>query len=175
MTWKSFHRRGETLRAVTAAADRRLDGRLPWDVDGVPEAFADELDLLGALQLRWHTRLSGHLEREVQRSPMDLERAVVTAWEATAAELPGIRAVLDRYRAEPLDATMAEALRTATTKEHTMLAVTAGLASARESRAARVGARLEQQARASWTAPLRHRGQHARPRLLDRLRSALAA
>ena len=33
------------------------------DVEGVGEAFADELDLLGALQLRWHTRLAGHIER----------------------------------------------------------------------------------------------------------------
>ena len=175
MTWKSFHRRGETLRAVTAAADRRLDGRLPWDVDGVPEAFADELDLLGALQLRWHTRLSGHLERETQRTPMDLEQAVVAAWQATAAELPGTRAILDRHRAEPLGEAMADALATAMDKEHVMLAVTAGLASARDARAARTGARLEERARSSWVQPHRAGGQHARPRLLDRLRTALAA
>ena len=35
--------------------------------------------------------------------PMDLEQAVVTAWQATADELPGVRPILDHYRAEPLD------------------------------------------------------------------------
>ncbi len=89
MTWKAFHNRGEILRAVTATADARLDGLLPMDVPGVSETFADELDLLGALQLRWHTRLAGRIERELMRQPMDLEQAVVTAWQATADELPG--------------------------------------------------------------------------------------
>ena len=35
MTWTSFHRRGDVLRDVIAAADQRLDGTLPRDVDGV--------------------------------------------------------------------------------------------------------------------------------------------
>ena len=43
MTWTSFHRRGEILRAVIAAADPRRDGLLPMDVDGVAETFGDEL------------------------------------------------------------------------------------------------------------------------------------
>src|SRR5687768_14437207 len=59
MTWNAFRSRGEILRDVTAVADDRRDGALPWDVAGVPAVFADELDLLGALQLRWHTRLAG--------------------------------------------------------------------------------------------------------------------
>ena len=61
MTWSTFHRRGEVLRGVIDAADTRRDGLLPTDVPGVPETFDDELALLGALQLRWHTRLSGRL------------------------------------------------------------------------------------------------------------------
>ena len=63
MTWTAFHRRGEVLRNVVETADQRLDGELPLYVDGVAETFADANDLLGALQLRWHTRLAGRIER----------------------------------------------------------------------------------------------------------------
>src|SRR6187551_2655353 len=54
MTWTSFHRRGDVLRDVIAAADQRGDGVLPRDVHGVSATFADDLDLLAALQLKWH-------------------------------------------------------------------------------------------------------------------------
>ena len=79
MTWKSFHNRGEILRSVIATAGVRRDGILPMDVSGVAETFGDELTLLAALQLKWHTRLSGHIERELVTQPMDLEGAVVAA------------------------------------------------------------------------------------------------
>ena len=59
MTWTAFHRRSEVLRAVVTEADRRPDATLPTDVPGVSETFRDELDLVGALQLRWHARLTG--------------------------------------------------------------------------------------------------------------------
>ena len=36
MTWNAFRSRGEILRDVTAVADARQDGALPWDVAGVP-------------------------------------------------------------------------------------------------------------------------------------------
>ncbi|MGA8245612.1 MAG: hypothetical protein WB797_01790, partial [Nocardioides sp.] len=98
MTWTTFHHRGEVLRTVTLTADERRDGILPMDVDGVRETFGDELTLLGALQLRWHTRLSGHIERALIERPSDLEQAVVDAWHATADELPGTRLVLDHHR-----------------------------------------------------------------------------
>jgi hypothetical protein len=61
MTWKSFHHRGVVLRAVIAEADARRDGYLPMQVEGVSETFGDELTLLGALTLRWHTRLAGRM------------------------------------------------------------------------------------------------------------------
>ncbi len=147
MTWHAFRSRGETLRDVTAVADDRRDGALPWDVAGVPTAFADELDLLGALQLRWHTRLAGRIERELMSQPLDLEQAVVSAWRVTAGELPGIRAVVDRHREEPLDQAMAAAMATATAKEHELLAVMAGRATLDDPRAARVGAEIEARAR----------------------------
>lgn len=152
MTWQSFHRRGEILRTVIATADARRDGRLPMDVAGVAETFGDELSLVGALSLRWHTRLAGEIECELMSQPLDLEEAVVTAWRRTAAELPGIRAVLDRCRELPTDAAMAGALASATAKEHVLLAVMAGRSSAADRSAARVGAQIEQRARAAATA-----------------------
>lgn len=175
MTWKSFHHRGEILRSVIATADVRRDGELPMDVDGVRETFGDELSLLGALQLRWHTRLAGRIERELLGQPMDLEAAVLAAWRGTAAEMPGVLTVLDHYKAEPLDEAMADALAKATAKEHTLLAVTAGQSSTRDRAAARVGAELESKARATLRpAPRTHRA--AAPQgLFDRLKAALAA
>jgi hypothetical protein len=180
MTWKSFHNRGEILRSVIAAADARRDGILPTDVDGVSETFGDELTLLGALQLRWHTRLAGRIERELMSQPLDLERAVVAAWVATADELPGIRAVVDHYRAEPQDAQMATALTKSAAKERILLAVMAGKASAQDASAARVGERIERDAR-ELLARLEaaHLGDLTEPAsrsgLLDRLKAALAA
>lgn len=174
MTWTPFHRRGEVIRAVIAAADARLDGRLPMDVDGVAETFDDELSLLGALQLRWHTRLSGRIERELMSQPLDLEGAVVEAWRATAGELPGVRAVLDRYRAEPTSDEMARAMATATAKEHELLSVMAGRASAGGELAARAGEQVEQRARATYTPPRRrHRAEPSS--LLGRLKALLVA
>ena len=72
---------------------------LPSDVPGVAAVFADDLELLGTLQLKWHTRLAGRIEREQLHQPMDLRAAVVRAWHRTADELPGVRAVLDAQRA----------------------------------------------------------------------------
>ena len=114
MTWKSFHSRGEVLRNVIAEADARRDGHLPMQIEGVAETFGDELTLLGALALRWHTRLAGDIERALMAQPMDLEGAVIDAWQATADALPGVLAILDHYRAEPLDDDMATAMRVST-------------------------------------------------------------
>lgn len=147
MTWTSFHRRGEILRDVIATADRRRDGHLPLELPGVAETFGDELSLLGALQLRWHTRLAGRIEHALMGQPMDLESAVVAAWRATADDLPGIRAVLDRELAAPRSPAVADALARASAKERTLLALMAGLASAPGEAAVHAGEALEQRAR----------------------------
>jgi hypothetical protein len=181
MTWTSFHRRGDVLRDVIAAADERRDGVLPREVGGVSETFSDDLDLLAALQLKWHTRLAGRIEREQVTQPMDLQAAVVRAWHRTADELPGIRAILDEQRVRPADGTTADAMRKSAAKEHVLLAVMAGRASAHDDRAAAVGARIEAAAKATWPASYdelnrndpSHRG--APPTLLGRLKAALAA
>jgi hypothetical protein len=148
MSWSTFHRRGEVLRHVIDAADARRDGLLPTDVPGVPETFEDELALLGALALRWHTRLSGRLERALLHQPADPEREVVAAWQATAVELPGVRRLLDHYLESPLDDRMAVALATAAAKEHVLLAAMAGRRGATTEATADAGRALEERARA---------------------------
>ena len=179
MTWKSHHRRGDVLREVIRTADERLDGRLPLDVDGVADTFGDDLTLLGALQLRWHTRLAGHIERELSDQPLDLENAVALAWLAAAEDMPGIRAVIDHYVAHPTTPEMARALRVATAKEHEMLALMAGRASAPGPAAQRVGRGIERGARTSYVPGRRARSSShpgAGPTsLVRRLKAVLAA
>ena len=174
MTWKSFHHRGEVLRNVIAEADARRDGHLPMHVEGVAETFGDELTLLGALALRWHTRLAGGIERALMAQPMDLEGAVIDAWQATADALPGVLAILDHYRAEPLDDDMATAMRVSTAKEHVLLAVMAGRSSGRDAVAAQAGEQVASRARATRElAPVAV--APASTSLVDRLRAALHA
>jgi hypothetical protein len=174
MTWKSFHNRGEILRSVIATAGVRRDGILPMDVSGVAETFGDELTLLAALQLKWHTRLAGHIERELVTQPMDLQEAVEVAWGHAADELPGVRQILDHYQAEPTSGAMAEA----TAKEHVLLGVMAGQSSVDDPTAAPIGAKIEARAR------LVHQGRRAakasadrteQPSLLERLKAVVAA
>src|SRR3546814_18930851 len=89
MTWEAFHSRGDVLRRVLDEVARRRDGQLPMALSGVRETFRDELDLLGALQLRWHTRLQGKIEHELAAQPPDLETAALSAWRAAADQIPG--------------------------------------------------------------------------------------
>lgn len=148
MTWNAFHNRGEVLRTVVATAAARRDGVLPMDVPGVSENFADELDLLSALMLKWHARLSGNIERQLMREPMDLEHAVARAWRQTADETPGVREVMDHCCDHPADPGMAETLARARQREWIRLAAAAGLANDESAAAARVGRRVEDEARA---------------------------
>jgi len=175
MTWNAFHSRGEILRTVTAAADARLDGLLPMDVDGVREVFDDELDLLGALHLKWYTWLAGRIDRHLMSQPLDLDAAVIGAWHATAEELPGVRMVLDHHHEHPLDAAMADTLATAAAKEQIMLAVMAGRAGTDNVGAASVGATLESRARASRPPVRRTPQAHRAAGLIDRLKAVVAA
>ncbi len=173
MTWTSFHRRGEILRDVIASANRRRDGRLPLDLPGVAETFDDELTLLGALQLRWHTRLAGRIERELLAEPLELEDAVVAAWHTAADELPGVRAILDRARTAPSTPAISAAMAKATAKEHVLLAMMAGRVSTPDAAAARVGAEIEDRARTTYRpAPVAAPAPHG---LIGRIKSVVAA
>ena len=178
MTWDTFHRRGEVLRNVVDHLDARRDGDLPLDLPGVAETFQDELTLLGALQLRWHTRLAGLVERELMEQPMDLESAVTSAWRKAGTELVGIRAVLDARTAEPASEEMREMLARAHRKDWVLMAAMAGKAGPADAGAAEVGRRLELKAREAYRPTLggtRRAETPHRHSLLGRLKAHLAA
>lgn len=151
MTWTAFHRRGDVLRAVVDDLDARRDGVLPMDLPGVAETFRDEIDLLGAVHLKWHARLSGNIERALMEQPLDLEGAVAAAWQRTSEDLPGIRAVLDHYTAHPTSAEMATVLERAHEKEYAGLARAAGLSSDDGPRSVAIGRRVAERGRAGLT------------------------
>lgn len=177
MTWKAFHNRGETLRSVIAASAVRRDGILPMDVPGVSEHFRDELDLLGALQIKWHTRLAGHIESELSVQPMDLGASVANGWARTAEELPGVRLIIDHYRSRPVDDAMAQAVARMTSKEHHYLAAMAGRASVAREEGQAVGAAIEQIARDTRPGAPAIDSVDDEPRrpFIERLRAAIAA
>lgn len=148
MTWNAFARREEILRAVVDTADRRLDGNLPTDVDGLTDIFPTETDLVSALLLKWHTRLAGNVERILMNEPIGLEQAVADAWRDTAEQLPGVRLILDR--AGHHDRTeIASMVDRAQQREWVRLAMAAGTANHASSEAASAGRRIEEAARAT--------------------------
>ena len=181
MTWNAFHHRGEILQTVIDAADARLDGELPTNIPGVSETFRGDLDLIGALWIKWHTRLSGNIERELMAQPLDLEAAVASAWAKTSAEAPGIRMIIDRYTESPSDPEMAVALTKAQEKEWLKLASAAGLSSDESPASARAGERVVSRARAGLVEnqPVAVATQNLdavdTPSLVDRIRAVLAA
>jgi len=150
------------------------------ELPGVAETFGDELTLLGALQLRWHTRLAGTIERELMGHPVDLESAVKTAWRKAATELAGLRAILDAYTESPVSEEMAEMLEKAHGKDWTLMAAMAGKAAPADSAAVRIGRAIEQEARAAYrptasrpAQPGRRRAVHTRQSLLERVKAHL--
>ncbi len=178
MTWNAFHHRGEILQTVIDTADLRRDGVLPTDVPGVAETFHGELDLIGALHLKWHARLSGNIERELMSEPMDLEDAIARAWTKTSDEAPGIRMIIDRYTAAPSDAQMGDALARARTKEWLKLAAAAGLSSDESASSARAGEQVELKARKAAALPAdtaQTLDDVVTPSLVERIKAVLAA
>lgn len=147
MSWKTFHRRSEVLRRVTAEANRKCDGELPTDLPGVNERFADPDDLIAALQLRWYNHLSGAIELELSRPPADPEDAVVAAWCRAASDLPGVRMILDANL-------HARSTQRAREKEWQLLAASARRASQTEQRTRTEGRRIEDRARRALAASL---------------------
>lgn len=180
MTWDAYHHRGEVLRTVVDEANLRRDGVLPMGLPGVTETFGDELGLVTALQLRWHTRLAGRIERALMEDPMGLEGAVLNAWRSTASELAGVRQILDAQLAEPSTPEIGRALEKAHRKDTVLMAAMAGKASIADASAVRVGQQLEDKARAAYdpTATPRHRAAAPEERpasLLHRIKALLPA
>ena len=187
MSWNSFHHRGEILRAVVDTANDRRDGVLPAGVPGVAENFEDELDLVGALLLKWHARLSGNIERALMREPLDLQSAVADAWRTTAEQMPGVRLVIDRCADHPDTPEMEQAMNRAREHEWMRLATLSGLASAHDATAVVAGRRVEDLARSGLDlsvrspqvdAPTRQATEPkpaSGPSFVDRIRAVLAA
>lgn len=203
VTGRNTHRttgpsRGETLREVLAVVEERRDGVLPMDAPGVSENFSGELDLLSALMLRWHARLSGQVEQTLTSQPEDLERAIVQAWRRTAEQLPGLRRLMDTYADTPIDAYMDQVLRSAQDREWQHLALAAGAVSSFGPEASEVGQRLRAVADRFEDTPTTTRTQNPlqtrvdtlpsstpttvgpalsadQPSLVDRIKAALAA
>ena len=183
MSWNDFHHREEILRVVVDTANENRDGVLPMHVAGVTENFTDELDLVGALLLKWNARLMGNIERALMREPMDLEGAVAEAWRTTAEQLPGVRMVIDRCTDAPASPEMERAMNRAHDRESAYLATAAGLSSGRSAASIEAGRRVEQLARAAAgpdraqpsPSPTESRPDAPTESLADRIRAVLAA
>lgn len=176
MNWEAFHHRGDVLHSVIAEIGVHQDGTLPMDLPGVNQTFRDDLDLIGALQLKWSARLQGWLEREFADQPLDVEDAVLRAWRNTDTELAGLRAVLDHYTAHPTSKAMADALHRAQVKERTCLAANAGRLSFMDNDedGNRIGAQIEAKAR-DYSHVLPEAPVAPTPSLRSRLKAAFAA
>jgi hypothetical protein len=175
MNWDAFHRRGDVLNAVIAELDSRRDGVVPMYVAGVEQTFRDELDVLSALSLKWHTRLSGRLERVMTEEPLDFEAAVIGAWRDNVAELPGVRLVLDAALADS-DAEVLAVLGKSQQKERELLGLWSGRVSAYqlEEFGAREGAKVEAKAREGFEFPAAVEAPAQTLSFLERLKAAVA-
>lgn len=174
MTWNAFARREDILRAVVDTADRGLDGVLPNDLPGLTETFPTNNDLVSALLLKWHARLSGNVERILMAEPMGLEESVAAAWRRTAEQMPGVRLILDR--AGHLDnSTLRPLVKRAQEREWVRLAMAAGTANNASPAAAAAGRRLEETARAGLALSGPGTAHEANESFVRRLKAALAA
>jgi hypothetical protein len=171
MTWDAYNRRKEALRDLLSIADRPRDVTLTELLDTVDEgreAFANETELLFDLQMTWFQRLSGHMDRLVTESAETPELMAVTAWVNAAADLPGVRALLDAHVHEP-------ALAKAFAKEQTFLAASAGVPTDHPDARAH-GRRIMDSARESVVvADHVETLDESRPGLVAKLRSVIAA
>lgn len=112
--WDSVHRRTAALREAVARLDR--DDVLAWDV----AVFPERVDVLVALHELWTRRLLGRVDMALELHDPP-EQAVAEAWRAVAAELHGVRRLLDVVRDHP-------ALEALERNEHRMLALAVGRA-----------------------------------------------
>ena len=136
------HVHERVLAAVVAAADRRLDGVVPWDVADAERCFGTSDKLVSSLQMRWHTHLSALIEQALDAEPLDLAQAIVDAWRSCAADMPGVRRILDAHADSP-------GMRIARRKDWELLASARGLAATEDPKVAAVGRRIEELARSS--------------------------
>ncbi|MCW2839751.1 MAG: hypothetical protein JWR55_1234 [Aeromicrobium sp.] len=170
MTWDAYHRRKNALREMLATAEQRPEITLTElldTVDSARDAFASETEALFELQMTWFQRLAGHVDRLVAEGTESPELVAVTAWVNAAADLPGVRALLDAHRDEP-------ALRKAYAKEQGYLALAAGVPVHGQEALAR-GRRIQDSARATVAAMPAEPAGPTRPGWMTRLKNVIAA
>ncbi|WP_310964081.1 hypothetical protein [Nocardioides terrisoli] len=139
--------RASVLHDVIEEILVRKDGQIPTDIEGIDTFFNGIEDLANALLLRWHTRLVASLERGLADEPEDREEAVVEAWRHATWIYWGVRKVIDDLADHPPTEEVAHAVRATAHNDWAAMAVAAGLASAFDEPAVRVGHRLELEAR----------------------------
>lgn len=139
--------RAGVLHAVIEEILARNDGQIPTDIVGIDTFFDGIEDLANALLLRWHTRLVASLERGLADEPEDREDAVIEAWRHANWIYRGVRKVIDDLADHPPNAEVAHAVRATARNDWAAMALAAGLASAFDEPAVRVGHRLELEAR----------------------------
>jgi hypothetical protein len=141
--WQTYHRRSAALRDLVADLDATGADDLIW-TGALAEAFADRAEVLVALHDQWLRRLGARVDLALELDEQPPREGVATAWREVAADLPGVRRVLDRHGDDP-------ALRRAELREHRLLAVAAGLATLDDplEHSARAGRVLVEQARAA--------------------------
>ena len=138
MTWNAFHHRGDVLRTVVDEAEPRRDGVLPMELPGVTETFGDAL----APGRRPAAALAHPPGRRASSAPSldqpdDLESAVVAAWRDAAAELAGVRLILDAAARRAGRPATGDALEQAHRKDVVLMAAMAGLANGADPAAVR--------------------------------------
>lgn len=139
--------RAGVLHAVTEEILARKDGQIPTNIDGIDTFFHYTEDLADALLLRWHTLLTASLERGLTGDPEDRKESVIDAWRHATETYRGVRMVIDNLAANPPTEGVARAVRATQHNDWAAMAVAAGLASAFDEPAIRVGQRLELEAR----------------------------
>ncbi|MDO9495412.1 MAG: hypothetical protein Q7J48_06900 [Nocardioides sp.] len=125
----------------------RDDGQIPTNIDGTDTYFNNDEDLANALLLRWHTRLVASLERGLVDDPEDRREAVIEAWRHASRIYSGVRRVIDDLAEDPRTDVVAHAVLATARNDWAAMAIAAGLASGIDEPGARVGQRLELEAR----------------------------
>ncbi len=139
--------RATVLHALIEEILARDDGQIPTNIEGTDTYFTSVEDLANALMLRWHTRLVASLERGLVDDPEDRREAVIEAWRHASRIYSGVRRVIDEMAEDPPTDVVAHAVLTTARNDWAAMAIAAGLASGIDELGARVGQRLELEAR----------------------------
>lgn len=156
--WDNFHRRAAAIRAVVEELDATETTDPRW-TDELAEVFDGPDDVLVALHDVWSRRVTARVEMALDLGQDLPAESVENAWFEVAAELPGVRRVLDAHAKD-------EVLQPFEQHEHRLLAIAAGMVGSSDSleHAARAGRRLVTNIRQHHVEPV-----VPRPRLGERL------